>query len=796
MNRFRTYGELDENPKGDGDAFFIGVNERLAPWQLREGYVSSAKNKRFRKGRVETRAGIQMCRWMKTDGVTPFTEVYGSAEFFDGTDELRWLVIAADGGIWKTRPNTVATSVPLPAGVTITAETFAMFVQCDNTLILLRGPNADPLACRDLDIGFEEITQTTTGTGTDPIPRSSFGFYFANRLMLIVERDQVAVSDIRDYTRYVPIINTFRINQGDNDRLRAIAAIDESTLIFLKDRSVWKVTGIGGDLSTAVGPLLVTEQYGCAAPFSVVRVGRQLFWWSDQNSMVSLQLTELNEVQAQAKALTDDMPVTLARVNRQYISNIRGTYFDGFIYMAVPLDDADVLGAELVAAGSTYSTGGATTDPVTGESVQYYQLSVTAGATYRYAQANDAVDIYLANDTENYYGGMEFTAVNSYVRFYGVTGQPVGASLREVKAEGVCNGVMVFDTQAGEAGAWAGTDEAEPLVVSAWLTTPVLEQETLIYLGTDGWLHRYNYDFEDEVVRTVEDPYVEILIAASVAAGQTCQLNGGTVVTAANSGNTVGGNWDVRGATFSEILKFANALPSYKPTTIPNMEWTAPNTTKVPVGIAENGNPFPGSGCRFISTNGVVPTVNINGSPVTTSGAYGSGSWAWVQFYTGSVIETIDIEDEVVTRGYLCREADLKRYNRVKVGLRTWNPTYSLATLTDGVAEETAQLDDQTLSRTDYVRPAGRAAWQTDNENDDFLTPYRGDYSVVLPAAGMALGDEGVALDLHQEVMERLPVNQEGLYLQVRVTNTTGRCELAMVGLEAGDGPYRDGRII
>jgi len=780
MNRFRTYGELDETPKGDGDAFFIGVNERLAPWQLAEGYVCSAKNKRFRKGRAETRPGIQMCRWMKTDGVTPFTEVYGAAEFFDGTDELRWLVVAADGAIWKTRPNTVATSVPLPAGVTITADTFAMFVQCDNTLILLRGPDADPLACRDLDIGFEVITQTTEGTGTDPIPRSSFGFYFANRLMLIVDRDQVAVSDIRDYTRYVPILNTFRINQGDNDRLRAIASIDESTLIFLKDRSVWKVTGIGGDLSTAVGPLLVTEQYGCAAPFSVVRVGRQLFWWSDQNSMVSLQLTELNEVQAQAKALTDDMPVTLARVNRQYISNIRGTYFDGFIYMAVPVDEAVRLGDDLVPAAATYAPG-----------VPYTVTGLTAGVRYIYTQES-ATDGVLTNASSTYEGSTEFEAVGTSVTIAlsGVDGGavPVTATVREVLEEGVCNGVIVFDTQAGEQGAWAGTDEAEPLLVNAWLTTPVLEQEALLYLGEDGWLHRYNYDFEDEVVRAVV-PYADLVVLKVPSAGQAIQVNGGTVVLAAvavlNGVGTFAADGSLSAAQVGGNLWLNNGY-GFDPAASSGV-WTAPDTTPTQVG----------SGVRFTSTDGTAPEFKFNGgSAVTAAGFYGTNDWAFLDAHEGNEITCIDIEDEVVTRGYLCREADLKRYNRVKVGLRTWNPTYSLATLTDGVAEETAQLADQTLSRTAYVRPAGQAAWDPVNEDDDFLTPYRGDYSVVLPAAGMVLGGDGVALGLHQEVMERLPVNQEGLYLQVRVTNTTGRCELAMVGLEAGDGPYRDGRII
>ena len=794
MRRYRTYGEKDETPRLDGDAGFVGVNERLAPSQLTAGYVAGAKNCRFRRGRAETRPGVAMCRWMQTDGLTPFTEVYGAAEFFDGTDELRWIVIAADGGVWKTRPNTTAQAVPLPAGVTLTEETFAMFVQCDNVLVMLRGEDEDPLACIDLDAGFIEIEQTTSGTGTEPIPRSSFGYYFANRLLLIVGRDQVAVSDIRDYTRYVPIINTFRINQGDNDRLRAIAAVDESTLIFLKDRSVWKVTGIAGDLSTAVGPLLVTRQYGCAAPHSVVRVGRQLFWWADMG-MVSLQLTELNELQAQANALTDLMPVTLGRISRQYVNRIRGAYLDGYVYMALPLDEAVRLGAELVVDEVNYDTGGASTDPVTGISVQYRQVTVVVGETYRYEPAAVNVDIYVENDTETYYGAVEFTAVNNYVRLYGATGDQVQASLKQVEAQGVLNGVLVFDTQVGNGGAFAGTDEAEPIQVKCWLTTPVLGQETLLFLGEDGWIHRYDYDFEDEVVRAITEPYVEVLITAGVALGQTCQVNGGTVVTAVSGANTLAGNWRTSGITAADILYFAGALYSYKPNAVPNFEWTAPNTTKEPVGIPANGNPASGSGCRFISTDGNLPAVKINGVTVTATGAYGADERAWVALYEGNQIECIDIETVLLTRGYLCTDPDLKRFGRVKLHLRAWKPSYTIEALVEGVNEETAYLEAATTSRTAYSRPAGRAAWDPSNSNNDFLTPFRGDYSVVLPDEGMVLQAAGVPLELHQEVVERLPVNEMGLYQQIRLTNTTGRVELLICSIEAGDGPYRDGRI-
>ena len=52
----------------DGDTGFVGVNSRLEPSQLPQGFVASAINKRFVNGVAKTRSGIkkrclgQMCR--------------------------------------------------------------------------------------------------------------------------------------------------------------------------------------------------------------------------------------------------------------------------------------------------------------------------------------------------------------------------------------------------------------------------------------------------------------------------------------------------------------------------------------------------------------------------------------------------------------------------------------------------------------------------------------------------------------------------------------------------------------
>ena len=147
----------------DIDSGFLGVDERTPVFNLPSGVVASAKNKRFRNGRATDRAGIALCRWLKGDGTTPFNEIYGGVIYSDPTGLVEWILIAADGGVWKTRPGNVATRVPLPPGILLTAESFAQFVQCMNVVVLLRGPNYAPLALANLDAGFQQILQTPAG---------------------------------------------------------------------------------------------------------------------------------------------------------------------------------------------------------------------------------------------------------------------------------------------------------------------------------------------------------------------------------------------------------------------------------------------------------------------------------------------------------------------------------------------------------------------------------------------------------------------------------------------------------
>ena len=81
------------DPILDGDTFFKGVNARLDPGQLEPGFVSSAINKRFNNGVVETRPGIKKMPWSNC-----LTEAYDDTKQYQNGEYVLYSGRKIDSG--------------------------------------------------------------------------------------------------------------------------------------------------------------------------------------------------------------------------------------------------------------------------------------------------------------------------------------------------------------------------------------------------------------------------------------------------------------------------------------------------------------------------------------------------------------------------------------------------------------------------------------------------------------------------------------------------------------------------
>lgn len=868
MNYTKPYGPRDEASGVEGDLSFLGVEERWPIQSLPDGYVSGARNTRFRNGRAASRGGITLLPWMKDNGLVPFTEVYGGGVFRDPTSTgtslgEEWILIAADGGIWRTGENRVALEVPMNTAVPLTQETFRKFVQGNGAILLVRGLDTDCLICTDLDEGFKPIAQqnvwevsfdhatnyvgltahnllvgdpvrfqagtgalpaaitadktyyvldtpngdaftisdtpggtrttwNTTATdsvvdtgqvtvldGAVPIPPAEDAIFASNRFLLVVSADELLLTDLGDFTRAQPATNQFRINQGDNYRVVGMAIFNEDTLVVLKSGNVRKVTGVSGDLSLAQGPLNVTDAFGGVAASAMESFGNDIYWVSSEGRVASLRLTELNKEQGTDIALSDPLVQTFGRVNHTYLARARLAVHKGFLYCALPFDDARVLGTELVAGGQSYA----------GPGVPVVISGLKSGRRYLFMQGT--FDGNLVNGTETLTGDQEFVAQGPSVSLYldddYTDAEAVMSSIRVVQASGVNTGVAVYDFLNR---AWAGSDEAldedqapssgavgQAVAVKEFLKFNYNGALRLGFIGADGWLHLYDEGYEDDVLEPVTQPYVDLVVDAAVGVGQFMQVNGGTLVTAtADDTNQVGGasNWGIGSDAGGNLWRDADGVGGFDPSA--TNPWSAPNCTVTQIA----------GGVRFTATNGVAPAL----PPVLPV------SWPLIDAHSGNEIISTPVVSWVRTRGLRCQRQGMKRYLQMAVQLATWGPKYTLRSVTQGVGTAVTQVDGEERDRLKYLAPWDGDDWDPTNINDDYGNPRREDYSFAMTDLGIELGVNGIGIDDLQEYVHAVPVTERGLWMALEVVNELGRLEMLGAAMEAQPGEVLSGPAI
>jgi len=790
VSRYRSYGQQDDTEASDGDDGFLGVNTRLDPSQLPARIAANARNKRSNRGVAETRKGIMKLRWANrivsaaftadaaTDELTatahsfrtadpvtlsnsggalptgtysdrfyyvrainantlklyqtaadatantnavditvagsgthtiqlerpePYRVPYTAAEFQD-LDKRKWIITAADGKVYRHREDNGPVEVPLPAGVTLAAPVF--LVQAISDLIMLRGPNLAPLKMANVDTGFVTITKqanTIKGAatenpsdGTVDMPNASLALCMGNRLLVPVG-DLVYVSDYLNVTRFQPVRSVFRIYQGIAGDITGIFKFDDQTIIVAKERAIYRVGNLIGNLSTAFLDE-ISREYGIKAFKSFKQVGVDGWFLADRRGVCSIRRTDEGKLQAVDLPVSDAIQTWIDRINWRYADKAVAEYHDNKYYLAVPWDSAEVVRATLVPAGASYAGG-------------VYTLDVKQGRTYRWAKG--ANDTNLNNGAETLTADNDFTAQGSTVTLNGTGSAAITATVKPV-FKGVNNAVLVYDFLTQN---WTGYDtcKSDDLSVLDWVKHTYNGTERLYFLGADGFLNLFEEGFEDE-------------------------------------------------------------LPD--------------------------------------------------------------------QF---DVVSLQPIEDELLTRGYTLGIEDTKRFTEGAVVLSTWSPKFSISAVFGGVNETKSIRTDITKSRTQYFKPWNQAAWDPTNANDDHATAYREDYSISLeesivrsgsiaagttylaertdvsttpvqynsinyntpaafigvagvtsytPTNAIVLGENGYIdpktngfePDLHQEIVEPIRIGREAQFVQLKITNTQGRCAIRAVTVKARAG--------
>jgi len=361
--------------------------------------------------------------------------IYGASNF-ETPNGIEHLIVATSQGVFHTSPDSFSEEIGFYGGLdsegaeiyyyygdagypTITDQARVRFVQCFNNLIMFRGPNFAPLVLTENILnGWRSIEQTDTpeadeneDDGTERIPNASTGLFFGNRLIIPFGRDEVAVSDYLNYTRYQPVRSAFRVNTGSSDKLVSVFKFDPNTLLVFKEASVYAVRNVYGDLADAQLDQL-TDQYGCAAERSIVAAGSDVIFLSDQRGVVSLRQSVAGETQSVDLPLSQPIQPIINRIDWTKAKDAVGAYSNNRYYLAVPLRgiNATAPGNNAILVYDFLTKAWSGTDFISGIGIKDFFFVNYKGAKRLFVLTNDG-QILLYDDEQ--FGGIDDQTIGS-----------------------------------------------------------------------------------------------------------------------------------------------------------------------------------------------------------------------------------------------------------------------------------------------------------------------------------------------------------------------------------------------
>lgn len=535
MSDHRRYDESDDPLVADRDLVFRGVNMRLDPGALPPGMVSEAINCRFNRGVVEPRRGIRKLPWtcmLVTDNasITALGVIHGAGEYRDPVTDVEWQLVAANGKVYRLRECNPAVEIPLPYGIELIAP--ITFTQCMNVVVMHRGESLPSLVMDNLDEGFKSIVQSGSGS-TEPIPNANSGLFHDNRLW-VPNGDLVSASDYLDYTRYAPATSQFYVESGDGDRLVGLYKFNDTTILAFKTRSVHVIGNLvpdeSGNYSSAFQDRIIND-YGCKALKTIVQVGSDVWFLSDQRGVVSIRQTETNKLQGVDVPVSEPIDPLIQKIDWDHADQACAAFWDNKVYFAVPINSPKRFGDELIPDGATYDV------------FMQYEVELEYGATYFWEKGDNEFALSGYDLRVSGY----FTATSTFLTIFASApgGLALTCSLKRVW-KGFNNAVLVYDTLNQ---AWSGHDEGDALMVSAWVRFNYANRLRLGFLSYEGFLNLYEDGFMDQVVvESVEEAVVDqcAIVLGSGVDGGGSQFNcydDGVPLDGGGGGSFFGGAW-------------------------------------------------------------------------------------------------------------------------------------------------------------------------------------------------------------------------------------------------------------
>ena len=350
-----SYGQEDDKPLFDGDTAFARLNMATEPDLLQACEYSFGRNVRLRRGKPSTRRGVVRMPWASSARTT---KVYASCSFRSPTG-ISYILKARADVCEACDPTGGVNIIPYPDGVTLDSE--CELVQMFDRVLLFRGvayitlvwyPPSDWV--NPFGAPFSYIAPQIV-SGTQAIPNASWGYLFKNRAIVPKDRDQLAASDILNYTRYDPIAALFPINSGDEQSVKGVIKGGGSSLLVFKDYSAFLLANFTGDLTgVTLEPLPI--DVGLGARRTLVGYGQDVFFMGPDLAIYTLSQALDNQLQGDEKAFSDPVEPLMESIKPTLIDKCVAKIWNKSLYIAVPIGPATTTANSILVYD--FTTGG------------------------------------------------------------------------------------------------------------------------------------------------------------------------------------------------------------------------------------------------------------------------------------------------------------------------------------------------------------------------------------------------------------------------------------------------------
>ena len=196
--------------------------------------------------------------------------------------------------------------------------------------------------------------RVSEGLGFTHMPAPEYGVYHQRRLVVpyrysvsdaadtYADRkifDEILISDILDTDTYDQVYGQFRFNAGKADFNVSMLSFSDDKLVVFNRNSIHIVIG-SGNLSSFQSQLL-TDEVGLTAKNSVIQVGNQILFLSD-NGVYGLSFVDLYNLRGNEVPLSESIQKTIDTINKAHVDKASAVYFDNKYYLAVPTGTSTV----------------------------------------------------------------------------------------------------------------------------------------------------------------------------------------------------------------------------------------------------------------------------------------------------------------------------------------------------------------------------------------------------------------------------------------------------------------------